>query len=89
MPERAAALAADAGQDPEGEVEGGAFDSPEDAVTTTEGGSPSALSAILEKAASDFSGHIQQVMLAAWQQVEGSEVSTRSTRSWKPATASR
>ena len=64
---------ADAGQDPEGELDNHVVDPPEDAVDTTEGGSPSALSAIPEEADSDFSGHIQQVMLAAWQQVEGSE----------------
>ena len=80
-------LVADASQDPEGELDNHVVDPPEDAVDTTEGGSPAALSAI--PADSDFSGHIQQVMLAAWQQVEGQKISTRSTRSWRPATASR
>ena len=37
------------------------------------GGSPSALSVIPEGAEIDFSAHVPQVMLAAWQQVEGSE----------------
>ena len=66
-------LVADAGQDPEGELDNHVVDPPEDAVGTTEGGSPSALSAIPEEADSDFSGHIQQAMPAAWQEVEGSE----------------
>ena len=49
------------------------IDTYEDAASTTEGGSPSAMSAMPEETDSGVSGHVQQVMLAAWREVEGAE----------------
>eukprot|EP00959_Pyramimonas_sp_CCMP1952_P367100 7688839-Pyramimonas_sp.AAC.1 len=68
-------MAAGAGQGPDGAFNDGVTDAPEDAVSTTsaEGGSSSALTAIPEENGSDFSGHIPQVTLAAWHEVEGAE----------------
>ena len=66
-------LAADASQDPDGVARGSASGAPEEDGETTEGGSPSALSVIPEGSESDFSAHVQQVMLAAWQEVSNTE----------------
>ena len=66
-------LAADAGQGLDGSIDDNVIDVPEGAASTTEGGSPSALSAMPEETDSDFSGHVQQVMPAAWRAVEGAE----------------
>ena len=66
-------LAADASQDLDGVARGSASGAPEGDGETTEGGSPSALSVIPEGSESDFSAHVQQVMLAAWQEVSTSE----------------
>eukprot|EP00959_Pyramimonas_sp_CCMP1952_P203908 4264252-Pyramimonas_sp.AAC.1 len=61
-------LAADAPQDQDGAFDDCVIDVHEGAASVAEGGSPSALSAIPEEADSDFSGHIQQVTLAARQE---------------------
>eukprot|EP00959_Pyramimonas_sp_CCMP1952_P030971 649574-Pyramimonas_sp.AAC.1 len=66
-------MAVDVGLEPDGEIGHNVVGSHEDAASTTEGRSPSALSAIPEGDESDFSGYIQKVMLAAWQEVENAD----------------
>ena len=66
-------LVADIGQDLDGALDDYAIDAPEGAASITEGGSPSALSAMPEDTDSGFSGHVHQVILAVLREVEGAE----------------
>eukprot|EP00959_Pyramimonas_sp_CCMP1952_P367833 7705019-Pyramimonas_sp.AAC.1 len=66
-------MAADTRQEPDMAFNDCVADAPEDAVSTTEGGSPSTLSAIPEETGSDFSGHIQQLTLAALHEIQRAE----------------
>ena len=63
----------ESGYDVETGVDGHAIEPADEAASTTQGGSPSGLSVVPEGDESDFSGHIEQVMLAAWREVETTE----------------